>query len=80
MDRQYLTCLTFMPTPLEVTKSSLVALIIFNVFCYYKTDLLHKALVTLDGTDMTAQMKFSKTFMSISSRVMELNIKLEYEL
>jgi hypothetical protein len=40
MDRPYISCLTFMPTPLEVAERSLVALIIFCVFCYHKTALL----------------------------------------
>jgi hypothetical protein len=41
MDRPYPTCLAFTPTPLEVAQSSLVALIIFNVFWYHETALLH---------------------------------------
>jgi hypothetical protein len=55
MARPYPTCLTFMPTPLEVAKSSLIALIIFNVYCYHDTAFLHtiktSILVSLIGPD-----------------------------
>ena len=39
-DRPYPTSLTFMPTPLEVAESSIVALIIFSVFVTTNTALL----------------------------------------
>jgi hypothetical protein len=40
-DRPYPTSLTFMPTPLDVAKSSIIALIIFSVFVTTNTTLLH---------------------------------------
>jgi hypothetical protein len=40
MARPYPTHLTFMPTPLDVAESSLIALKIFDVFSYHYTALL----------------------------------------
>jgi hypothetical protein len=46
MARPFPTCLMFTPTPLDVAKSSLVALIIFNVFNYQDPALLHTLKIT----------------------------------
>jgi hypothetical protein len=47
MNRPYPTSLTFIPTPLEVAKSSIVALVIFNVFCYHETALLQLIFIAI---------------------------------